>query len=115
MAYIRGLAELRGRNADWAERAVREAVSLTATEAQAQRVIDLVAPDLDALLARLHGFTVRDGDAERTLALTDYRLVELEPRFYRGNPLPSRLPSGRSVVELWWSWRDSNPLPLQCH
>jgi len=79
VSYIRGLAELRGRNADWAERAVREAVSLTATEAQAQRVIDLVAPDLDALLARLHGFTVRDGDAERTLALTDYRLVELEP------------------------------------
>ncbi|HAD46164.1 MAG TPA: serine protease, partial [Alcanivorax sp.] len=36
VAYIRGLAELRGRNADWAERAVREAVSLTATEAQAQ-------------------------------------------------------------------------------
>lgn len=79
VAYIRGLAELRGRNADWAERAVREAVSLTATEAEAQQVIDLVAPDLDALLARLDGFTVRDGDAERTLALADYRLVELEP------------------------------------
>ncbi len=79
VAYIRGLAELRGRNADWAERAVREAVSLTAAEAEAQQVVDLVAPDLDTLLARLDGFTVRDGNAERTLALTDYRLVELEP------------------------------------
>lgn len=78
VAYIRGLAELRGRNADWAERAVREAVSLTAAEAEAQQVIDLVAPDLDALLARLDGFTVRDGGAKRTLTLTDYRLVELE-------------------------------------
>lgn len=79
VAYIRGLAELRGRNADWAERAVREAVSLTAAEAEAQQVIDLVAPDLDTLLAELDGFTVRDGDAAgRTLALTDYRLVELE-------------------------------------
>jgi membrane-bound serine protease (ClpP class) len=79
VAYIRGLAELRGRNADWAERAVREAVSLTAAEAEAQQVIDLVAPDLDTLLAELDGFTVRDGDAEHTLTLTDYRLVELEP------------------------------------
>jgi len=79
VAYIRGLAELRGRNADWAERAVREAVSLTAAEAEAQRVIDLVAPDLDTLLAELDGFTVREGDTQRTLALADYRLMELEP------------------------------------
>ena len=78
VAYIRGLAGLRGRNADWAERAVREAVSLTAAEAEAQQVIDLVAPDLDTLLTELNGFTVRDGDSERTLALTDYRVVELE-------------------------------------
>ncbi|HEX5678988.1 MAG TPA: nodulation protein NfeD [Alcanivorax sp.] len=75
VAYIRGLAELRGRNADWAERAVREAVSLTAAEAEAQNVIDLVAQDLDALLAELDGFALHDGG---TLALTDYRLVEVE-------------------------------------
>ncbi|HBL87835.1 MAG TPA: hypothetical protein DD399_13640 [Alcanivorax sp.] len=60
------------------ERMVME-VGNGSTEDITARVIDLVAPDLDALLARLHGFTVRDGDAERTLALTDYRLVELEP------------------------------------
>ena len=50
-AYIRGLAQLRGRNAEWAERAVREAVSLSADEALAQNVIDLIAPDVPALLA----------------------------------------------------------------
>ena len=43
VAYIKGLAELRGRNEVWAERAVREAVSLTATDALEQNVIDIVA------------------------------------------------------------------------
>ena len=54
-AYIRGLAQTRGRNADWAERAVREAVSLSAAEAERERVIDFVARDLDELLAKLDG------------------------------------------------------------
>jgi membrane-bound serine protease (ClpP class) len=54
-AYIRSLAQLRSRNADWAERAVREAVSLSAAEAERERVIDLVAPDLEALLRALDG------------------------------------------------------------
>ena len=52
VAYIRGLAELRGRNADWAEQAVRGAASLTANAALEQKVIDLVARDLPDLLAR---------------------------------------------------------------
>ena len=43
MAYIRSLADMQGRNAEWAERAVREAVSLPATEAQQLTVVDLVA------------------------------------------------------------------------
>ena len=51
-AYIRGLAQTRGRNATWAERAVREAVSLSAAEAERERVIDFVARDLDELLAK---------------------------------------------------------------
>jgi membrane-bound serine protease (ClpP class) len=59
VAYIRGLAQLRGRNADWAERAVREAVSLPAADALAQRVIDLVAPDVDSLLRQVDGRTVQ--------------------------------------------------------
>jgi len=54
-AYIRGLAQMRGRNAEWAERAVREAVSLSAAEAERERVIDFVARDLDELLAKSDG------------------------------------------------------------
>lgn len=54
-AYIRSLALLRGRNADWGERAVREAVSLPATEALAQKVVDLVAADMPDLLRQLDG------------------------------------------------------------
>jgi membrane-bound serine protease (ClpP class) len=59
VAYLRSLAELRGRNADWAEDAVREGASLSAGEALKQGVIDLVADDLPALLAALEGRTVR--------------------------------------------------------
>ncbi|MFF7106115.1 NfeD family protein [Pseudomonas sichuanensis] len=54
-AYIRGLAQLRGRNADWAEKAVREAVSLSASEALRLKVIDQVASDLPELLRQLDG------------------------------------------------------------
>jgi membrane-bound serine protease (ClpP class) len=54
-AYLRGLAQLRGRNADWAELAVREGVSLSASEALQQKVIEHVAPDVPALLAQLDG------------------------------------------------------------
>jgi membrane-bound serine protease (ClpP class) len=57
-AYIRSLADLRGRNADWAERAVREAASLPASAALEQGVIDLVATDLNDLLRQLQGRTV---------------------------------------------------------
>jgi membrane-bound serine protease (ClpP class) len=59
-AYIRGLAELRGRNADWAERAVREAVSLPAAEALKLKVIDLIADDVAALLKQLDGRAIGD-------------------------------------------------------
>lgn len=54
-AYIRGLAKLRGRNEEWAEKAVREAVSLTASEALEQNVIDLIATDLSDLQQQLNG------------------------------------------------------------
>jgi membrane-bound serine protease (ClpP class) len=68
-AYIRGLAEQRGRNAKWAERAVREAVSLSATEAEKMHVIDFIADDVPALLKKLDGREVKAGGAERTLHL----------------------------------------------
>jgi membrane-bound serine protease (ClpP class) len=55
VAFARGIAERRGRNADWAEQAVRESVSVTADEALAKNVIDVVAKDLDDLIAQLDG------------------------------------------------------------
>lgn len=66
-AYARSLAERRGRNADWAESAVRESVSLTATDARDKKVIDLVASSLPELLDRLDGRTVEKGDRTFTL------------------------------------------------
>jgi membrane-bound serine protease (ClpP class) len=67
IAYIRGLAQLRGRNADWAEAAVRGAASLPATQALQQHVIDFIAPDLTSLLTQLNGRETHIGD--RTVRL----------------------------------------------
>ncbi|NML45683.1 nodulation protein NfeD [Ramlibacter sp. G-1-2-2] len=67
-AYIRGLAQQRGRNAEWAERAVREAVTLTASEAVREHVVDLVAKDVPDLLAQVDGRKVQLQDREVTLA-----------------------------------------------
>ena len=58
VAYIRGFAQMRHRNVDWAEKAVREAVSLPAEEALKLKVIDYVAADVPALLKQLDGKTV---------------------------------------------------------
>ncbi|SAL57974.1 NfeD family protein [Caballeronia telluris] len=78
-AYIRGLAQLRGRNAGWAERAVREAVSLSASEALAQRVIDLTAADIPDLLAKLDGRRVRTLTGEHVLATKGAPVITLLP------------------------------------
>ncbi|WP_371747466.1 nodulation protein NfeD [Caballeronia sp. Sq4a] len=78
-AYIRGLAQLRGRNAQWAERAVREAVALSANEALAQKVIDLTATDIPDLLARLDGRRVRTAQGERVLATREASVVAFQP------------------------------------
>lgn len=67
-AFIRGLAQQRGRNAVWAERAVREAVSLTASEALREQVIDVVAEDLPDLLTQIDGRRVHVHGADLTLA-----------------------------------------------
>jgi membrane-bound serine protease (ClpP class) len=77
-AYIRGLAQLRGRNAEWGERAVREAVSLSADEALAQKVIDLTARDVPELLAKLDGRTVTTAAGDRTLATSGAATITLE-------------------------------------
>lgn len=58
-SYIRSLAEQRGRNADWAELAVRESAAISEKQALEKRVIDLVAPDLNSLLRQIDGRTVK--------------------------------------------------------
>ncbi len=78
-AYIRGLAELRGRNADWAERAVREAVSLSANEALKANVIDLVAADVTDLLEQADGRAITAAGIERKLDTRGATLIEREP------------------------------------
>jgi membrane-bound serine protease (ClpP class) len=79
VAYIRSLAQLRGRNADWAEKAVREAASLSASEALELNVIDLMARDVSDLLAKLDGRTVEIGDEERTLETAGRMVTTIEP------------------------------------
>ena len=78
-AYIRGLAQLRGRNADWGERAVREAVSLSADEALKEHVIDLEARDVPDLVAKVDGRKVATAAGERTLSTKDARIDTLVP------------------------------------
>ena len=78
-AYIRGLAQMRGRNAEWAERAVREAVSLSSAEALKLKVVDLVAADLPQLLERLDGRKLKAGGAEHVLATAGVTATAFEP------------------------------------
>ena len=79
VAYIKGLAERHGRNAEWAERAVRQAVSLTASEALEQNVIDVVAGSLPELLNAIDGREVRMENGMQTLATDGLETVEIEP------------------------------------
>lgn len=79
VAYIEGLAELRGRNKEWAIKAVREGVSLSAQQAEADNVIDLIANDLDDLLRQLHGRVVNVEGGERILSTEDARITAMEP------------------------------------
>jgi membrane-bound serine protease (ClpP class) len=78
VAYIRGLAELRGRNVDWAELAVREGASLPADEALAAGVIDLIAADLPELLQVLDGRKVKVRSQEVELRTAGLVLHEVE-------------------------------------
>lgn len=78
-AYIRGLAQLRGRNVEWAEKAVREAVSLPAEEALKLRVVDLIAADLNDLLAKVDGKTFELQGSKLTLATGGAPTIKLDP------------------------------------
>lgn len=79
VAYIRSLAALRGRNADWAEQAVRSAASLSAGEARKQNVIDLIADDIPDLLEKVDGRTVKVGNSETVLHSKALQLQHREP------------------------------------
>src|SRR5699024_8425985 len=80
VAYIRGLANLHGRNAEWAEKAVREAASLSASEAEQQKVVDLVAGNLEGLLAGIDGRSVvMEHGASLSLSTGNMAVVERDP------------------------------------
>ncbi|HET9446552.1 MAG TPA: nodulation protein NfeD [Steroidobacteraceae bacterium] len=79
VAYIRGLAELRNRNADWAEAAVRSAVSLSARQALEERVIDVVAADVPDLLQQIDGRRVQAAGGEKVLATQALQIERIEP------------------------------------
>lgn len=81
IAYIRGLAERRDRNADWAEKAVTEAATLTAAGALDQNVIEFVVADRRELLQVLDGYEVETTGGTRTLATADARVDAFEPNW----------------------------------
>jgi len=76
VAFVRSIAQERGRNADWAERAVRESVSVTEREALELSVIDLIARDTEELLEKADGRTVKVLGEEVVLDLAEARIVE---------------------------------------
>lgn len=78
-AYMRSLADLQGRNAEWGERAVREAATLTAGEALEAGVIELLSRDLDGLLAQANGRTVRLDGEPMTLRTAGAQVETLAP------------------------------------
>jgi len=79
VAYIRGLAKLRGRNAEWAEKAVREGVSLTAEDALEEGVVDLMAKDVEDLTLQLDGREVTIQDKKVQLKTKGLQIEILEP------------------------------------
>ena len=78
VAFIRSLAELRGRNAEWAEKAVREAASLSAAAALQQHVVEIVAKDPADLLQQANGRTVEVAGRKEVLATKDLTVETLE-------------------------------------
>lgn len=79
VAQIRSIAAARGRNADWAERAVRESVSVTADVAVKERVVDFLSATPAAMVAQADGRTIRANESPRTLRLEHAALVPHAP------------------------------------
>lgn len=81
VAYIRSIAEKRGKNADWAENAVRKSVSITSNEALDIGVIDLIAPTLDSLMEAIHGWEIELVIGSKTLDTKNASIEEIELGF----------------------------------
>lgn len=79
-SYGRGIAEMKGRNADWVESAIRESVSVTSDEAVDKNVIDLVAVDMFDLLQQIDGREIQVKSGKVTLDTKDLRLSYFHPR-----------------------------------
>ncbi|MCF8080442.1 MAG: nodulation protein NfeD [Desulfobacterales bacterium] len=75
VAFVKSIAERRGRNGEWAEKAVRESVSATETEALEKNIVDLVAEDIDSLLEQIDGRTI---EGKGTIDLSGARKIALE-------------------------------------
>jgi len=131
VAYLRSLAELRGRNADWAEKAVRDAATLTATAAKQERVIDTIASDVEQLLAQIDGRSVTTVAGDTRLETKGHAVVELRPDWKArlmsaitdpnialilliigiygicssSGPLASSLPAWWAALPCWWRWQ----------
>jgi membrane-bound serine protease (ClpP class) len=87
VAYIRGIAELRGRNPDWAEQAVRDAVAVNQSDAVDLNVVNFVADNLDSVLAQSDGLTVQVPDAngelqDETLSLSGAPIYTNNTNFF---------------------------------
>jgi len=78
VAYVRSLATERGRNADWAEKAVRESVSISANEAQKLKVVDVLADDIPDLLKKIDGRTVRLNQTSHILKTAQAIVIPVE-------------------------------------
>ena len=100
VAQMRGLAELRGRNVAWAEKTVREATNLTASEALEQNVIDVMATDIGVLLAKIDGMTLATKTGSVTLATKGSEHEVITITWYEHSSLKTVLDAlGDS---LWW-------------
>ncbi len=79
VAYLQSLAQLRGRNVEWAEQAVRQAATLTAEDAVRERVVDLLAGDLNDLLVKVDGRAVVIAGVEHRISTEGRTVVIIEP------------------------------------
>lgn len=77
-AYIRALAKERGRNEEWAEEAVRKAVSVDEKEALKNNITDMIAENIDELLRKTDGLTVKTSAGKRTLSTLDAKIIYIE-------------------------------------